>query len=101
MEGVEPSLKETIGHTIAQVTLMISLLLPTSENIANSQGEMQTNRDNVNVTQGRTEGMAQRSGAQSRKRGILGSRAVGSIKTLGSDKTVFRGWNEKLVNVFI
>ena len=44
--------------------------------------------------------MTQQSGGTQRRHGILESKAVANIKTLISDKTTFRSWNEKLINVF-
>merc|ERR1711873_326014 len=40
------------------------------------------------------------SGWTQRRHGILESKAIANIKTLISDKTTFRSWNEKLINVF-
>ena len=40
-----------------------------------------------------------RGSSQHRKQGILDCRSVSSIKVLSNDKTTFRTWNEKLINV--
>ena len=60
-------------------------------------------KDKAAQQQGMLELMYNNGGQKSDKshqpRGILESRAIGSIANLGSDRTAFRLWNEKLINV--
>ena len=86
LEGVDPNLREALGHALMQIVSMIGMITPIG--------------DTVHQLQGRVDNVTQQNGRTQRRVGILESKAVANIKTLVSDKTTFRSWNEKLINVF-
>ena len=59
-------------------------------------------KDRATQQQGALEMLANRTGStdrQHRPRGISESKAVCKLSNLGTDKTTFRMWNERLINV--
>ena len=98
LEGVDPNLRETLGHALTQIISMIGMIIPIGDTVHRGRQEMQMVRDTINQIQGRVDNMAQQSGGTQRRHGILESKATANIKTLISDKTTFRSWNEKLIN---
>ena len=85
LERVDPNLREALGHALAQIILMMEMIMPMG--------------DTVDQLQGRVDDVTQQSGKTQRRLGVLENKAVASIKTLISDKTTFRSWNEKLIHV--
>ena len=82
---------------------LFSAQVPMGGIINAGRNEIHTFRDSFNMMQGKVDNIVQTqatgSSHQSRKWGILESKAIAGIKTLGSDKTSFRSWNDKLINV--
>ena len=100
LEEVDAGLREALGHMIAQNMLVIGMTAPIGDAVIQDRQEMQAMRDTIHQTQGRVDSMSQQTRGTQKKQGILESKATASIKTLISDKTTFRSWNEKLINVF-
>ena len=93
LEGVDPNLRETL-------VLTIGMIVSIGDTVYQGRQEMQAMGDTINQLRGRVDSMTQQSGGTQKRIGILESKAVANIKTLASDKTTFRSWNEKLINVF-
>ena len=93
LEEADPNLRETL-------VLMIGMIMQIGDAVYQGRQETQAMGDTINQLQGRVDSMTQQSGGTQRRLGILESKAVANIKTLVSDKTTFRSWNEKLINVF-
>ena len=87
LEGVDTNLRETLGHALTQIILMIGMIMPIGDTVHQGRQEMQMMRDTINQIQGRVDNMTQQSGGTQRRHGILESKATANIKTLISDKT--------------
>ena len=86
---------------IVDATIGINTRLEQTENGMNAINMMVSNEiralnEKVNFLQGAYDA---NKGTGRRKTGILESKSVQSIKSLGSDKGGFRMWNEKLINI--
>ena len=99
LEGVDPNLREALGHALAQIISMIGMIMPIGDTVYQGRQEMQAMGDTINQLQGRVDNMTQQSGGTQRRLGILESKAVANIKTLVSDKTTFRSWMQRHVPI--
>ena len=53
LEGVDPNLRETLGHALAQIISMIGMIMPIGDTVYRGRQEMQTMGDTINQLQGR------------------------------------------------
>ena len=108
---MEESAKGATMTMIGQLFVMIDLINGLMVNVgmmANEKLRMEADIKGVlhstGVTQGAVEALVKQSEAKRDGGGrfggnVLESKSVANIKTLGSDKTSFRTWHEKVVNV--
>ena len=66
LEGVDTNLRETLGHTLTQIILMIGMITPIGDTVHQGRQEMQMMRDTINQVQGRVDHMTQQSGGTQR-----------------------------------
>ena len=97
---------DTLGSIITQLIVFVDVMsrLEGGHHQLTTQVAMEVGsiKEKAAQQQGALEVLAGSRGGRdsgSQHRGILESRAVGGLTRLGSDKTTFRMWNERLINV--
>ena len=96
---------EFIGQVLTQWVVFLDIASKSEgdQNKLSTQMALEVGgiKETITKQQGVLELLAKGQGSGDRShqpRGILESKAVGGLSNLGSDKTAFRIWNEKLIN---
>ena len=110
--AMDGEVKGALTATIGQLFVMVDMIAGLMANIGMMANEKQRMEDDIKgvmhtagLVQGAVETLMKQSEAKKEGgggrfgRGVLESKAVSNMKTLGSDKGSFRAWHEKLVNV--
>ena len=97
---------ELVGSILTQLVVIVDVLMQVEQSQSRLTNQVAVEvgsiRERATQQQGALELLADRHGGRGSgpsARGILESRAVNGLSSLGTDKTTFRMWNERLINV--
>ena len=110
--SINDEVKQTIGSVMGQMFVIVDVMARVMGDIGIMAGEKQRMDSEIKnisfqagVVQGAVDTIIKQNedratkGGGYRKNNVLESKAVTNMKSIGSDKTGFRSWHEKLVNI--